>query len=92
VSISFPTKIGKLATLNGNVADQKTSRGTSSTDIEHLIKIGTMIEDNADRFVEMVRGIYVSKMKDILSRLKVDTEYAPTQEAMDYLAAGMKKP
>jgi hypothetical protein len=59
--------------------------------MDHLIQIGTMIEGNADRFVEMVRGIYVSKMKDILARLKVDTEYAPTQEAMDFLAGGLKK-
>ena len=38
--------------------------------IDHLITIGTMIENNAADFVQKIKSFYVSKMKEILSYTK----------------------
>jgi capping protein beta len=90
VSIRIGAKVGQKITLNGTVNDEKVATAGATSAIQHIITIGTMIEENADRFVEKIRGIYVGKMKEILSYLKIDQEYTVSQTAQDLLAGGLK--
>jgi hypothetical protein len=76
--------------LSGNVNDQKVVTGTAAGPIDHLITIGNVLEESADRFVERIRGIYVSRMKEILTLMKADPE-GVTQEAQDHVAGGLKR-
>jgi hypothetical protein len=77
--------------LSGNVNDQHVTRGVAGSALGHLVTIGTILENNTDRFVERIRGIYVSRMKDILTLMKNDTVGGVTQEAQDHLASGLNR-
>jgi capping protein beta len=76
--------------LSGNVNDQRTVEGNAGEPIDHLVTIGTVLEESADRFVERIRGIYVSRMKEILLLMKTDME-GVTEDATSKLASGLKK-
>jgi capping protein beta len=89
VSIKWKLKTGTPVTLDGNVNDARETEAVAGKNIDHLVIIGGMIEANADRFVEKIRGIYASKMREILSYMKIDTERS-TQKAQDMLASGLK--
>jgi capping protein beta len=89
VSITWKLRSGDPVVLDGNVNDARETEGVAGKNIDHLIIIGGMIEANADRFVEKIRGIYASKMREILSYMKIDTERS-TQKAQDFVAGGLK--
>jgi capping protein beta len=77
--------------LSGNVNDQHVVQGNANEPIDHLITIGNLLEENADRFVERIRGIYISRMKEILTLMKEDVE-GVTKQSRDQLASGLKRP
>jgi capping protein beta len=90
VAVTWSCRAGTPVTLGGNVYDSHAIEGVAAKNIDHLVTIGQMIEANADRFVEKIRGIYASKMKEILSYMKIDTVQGVSQKATDLLAGGLK--
>jgi hypothetical protein len=91
VTIDCPCRIGGPVRLSGSVSDQHVVKGTAKDPIDHLVTIGNILEESADRFVERIRSISVSRMKDILTCMKVDTAGGPTDEAIDKVAAGLAR-
>ncbi|KAH0791956.1 F-actin capping protein, beta subunit [Histomonas meleagridis] len=81
----------KPVSLSGSVNSSTTQVAFADSPLAHLVTIGTMIEENADRFVEKIRQIYVAKMKEILSYMKVDPTTTVSQEAQDFVADGLKE-
>jgi capping protein beta len=90
VARHWSCRSGKPIALGGNVNDAREADGVAAKNLDHLVTIGGMIEANADRFVEKIRGIYASKMREILSYMKVDTERGVSQKAQDLVAGGLK--
>jgi hypothetical protein len=90
VSVSWKSRIGQAVTLNGSVADSHELEKEAASPLDHLVTIGQMIEGNADRFVEKIRGIYASRMREILSYMKVDSHNQGLQTAQDFIADGLK--
>jgi capping protein beta len=91
VSVSWKCRLGTPVNLAGTVTDGTMAEGTARKGIDHLVTIGGIIEASADRFVEKIRGIYVSRMREILSYMKVDAETSVAQQkAQDYVAGGLK--
>ena len=91
VNITWKCKVGGPLQLNGDVNDQKFVTARADSDMDHLVTIGKMIEGNADRFVEKIRGIAVSKMKEILSYMKMDENSYAAQQARDMMTRGLVK-
>jgi capping protein beta len=90
VEVKWPCRVGTAVALDGSVNEETIVEGEANGALDHLITIGGMIEGISDRFVERIRGIYVSKMKEILSYMKHDPENSVSQKAQDLLAGGLK--
>jgi capping protein beta len=90
VSISWRCRVGHSVTLTGSVADSHDIEKEAASPLDHLVTVGQMIEGNADRFVEKIRGIYASRMREILSYMKVDSHNQGAQAAQDFIADGLK--
>jgi capping protein beta len=91
VSITWKCRLGTPVTLAGSVIDGTMAEGGARGALDHLVTLGGIIEASCDRFVGKIRGIYVSRMREILSYMKVDAETSASQQkAQDYVAGGLK--
>jgi capping protein beta len=86
LSLRFPVKVGDSAVLGGSIANDKEIEDKADTSMEHLVTIGKLIEGNSDRVVSEMRGIYVSKMREILSFMRCDAGFNPSKMAPEVLA------
>jgi capping protein beta len=91
VTVRWGCRMGRYVHLSGTVSENSVVENAASGTLDHLVTIGEIIEENAGKFVERIRGIYVSKMREILSYLKEDTENKVSQKAQDLLADGLKR-
>ncbi|KAH0791722.1 F-actin-capping protein subunit beta [Histomonas meleagridis] len=69
VTLTVDTDMEPL-TLSGSVADQFEENRRATTDIDHLVNVGEMIEAKAANFYEKIKQIYITKMKEILGYTK----------------------
>lgn len=77
VDLRAKPRIGEVH-LSGNVNDQHEKKAFAMSPLDHLVTIGTMIEDNAADFVQKIRSFYVSKSKEILSYTKRGETISPS--------------
>jgi translation initiation factor 2 gamma subunit (eIF-2gamma) len=90
MSLKFPVKLGDNVSLGGSISNSKMIDAQSTTDLEHLVVIGQLIEGNSDRAVAQIRGIYVSKMREILGCMRTDADFSGSLAAQELMAGAMK--
>jgi capping protein beta len=90
VSLKFPMKVGEPGSIGGSISNDKEIECNGETPMEHMVTIGKLIEGNSDRVVAEIRGIYVSKMREILSYMRTDADFQGSLAAQELLAGGLK--
>ncbi|OHT09600.1 F-actin-capping protein subunit beta [Tritrichomonas foetus] len=82
LELEVDTNMGEPLKLSGGCSDRREQTGNAASPKEHLVTVGTMIEDCTSSFMEKVRQIYVGKMKEILSYTKGSAAGATAQDLM----------
>lgn len=83
------TDVGSPIVLSGGVADSSSVTAKATDNKGHLMNIGKMVEANAATFLEKVKQIYVSKMKEIFTYTKKKIGSAEIEERKKMLAEAM---
>lgn len=84
MQLEIDTSMNTPLKLSGGCSERKINNATlqGTTAKDHLIQIGSMIEDSTSGFMEKLKQIYVGKMKEILSYLKGSSGGASAQDLM----------
>jgi capping protein beta len=89
--VSVNVGLSEPVSVSGSTADRKESTKEFTSDDDHIVNIGELIEMNAARFRDTINTIYVSKMKQIVELIANQDTNAVQKSLADALKARFGK-